>query len=393
MSLFHKDKKPEQVKSFTKVIVVQASPWGTDLHGTAVSYSDLYLKSFAVRSVTDFIARHVSRYHPRSYQVDSTGEHPLSNDAVADLFRNPATGVSRHELMRHLALGVMVTGNSYAPLLTDGEGRVRGITPTGAQVSLKREGGGPPEKYLLQTGFAEPTKVDPKNILHCRTWSPTDPFVGASPLDSLRTLLAEERAAGDARTRMWLRGLRRDGVIEQHIETRPLSDEARSSYLIDIEDAIGGTGADPMPLMLEPGHTWKDSSFSPEEAQFAEARNLTLRAVAGCYGLPAQLVNAEGRNLRTGWREVEQALGPWANLIESAVNSQLVPRLYPGQAPGRIRVRFESPAPLTDNEIGQTLDSAVKSGRITPDEARAVTGLPPIAGGDRLYPQPGATPA
>jgi HK97 family phage portal protein len=389
MSIF----KRNQPATKARVIVVQATPWGTDLHGKAVSYSNLYTTSFAVRSVADFIARHVSRYQPRSYQVDSTGERPLTSDLVANLFRSPAPGISRHELMRHLALGVMISGNAYAPLLVDGDGRVRGITPTAAQVSLKREQGGPPQAYELFTGLVSPTKVKPEDMLHVRTWNPGDPFVGASPLDSLRSLLAEERAASSARERMWLRGLVKDGVIEVDELARDMSDEARESYMVDIEDALAGS-KDIRPMLLLPGHRWKESAFSPKEAEFAEARNLTLRMVAGAYGLPPQLVGAEGRNIRTGWREIETALAPWANLIESAVNAQLVPRLYGEQAVnGRIRVRFESPAPITDNEIGLTLDSAVKSGRLTPDEARAVTGLPPADGGDKLYPPPGAVPA
>jgi HK97 family phage portal protein len=294
--------------------------------------------------------------------------------------------------MRHLALGVMVTGNSYAPLLVDSEDRVRGIVPTAAQVSLKRGQGGPPKQYELMTGLAEPVRVKPENMLHCRTWNPVDPFVGASPLDSLRTLLAEERAAGVARERMWLRGLIKDGIIEQHLEAKPLSDSGRESFLIDLQDWLSEFD-EVRPALLEPGMTWKESSFSPKEAEFSEARQLTLRLVAGAYGLPAQLVGAESRNNRTAWREIEVALGPWVNLVESAVNAQLVPRLYPGQATGRIRVRFESPAPLTDNEIGLTLDGAVKAGRVTPDEARAVTGLSPIAGGNRLYPPPGSVSA
>ncbi len=136
---------------------------------------------------------------------------------------------------------------------------------------------------------------------------------------------------------------------------------------------------------------WKDSAFSPQEAQFAESRSLTLRLVAGAFGLPPQLVGAEPRNSRTAWREVEMALGPWVNLVESAVNAQLVPRIYGQQAAGgRIRVRFEGPAPVTDAEIGSTLDAAITNSRMSPKEARLVTGLPPTEGGDRIIIKPGA---
>lgn len=393
MAFWSKTKKPEQSeRAKSRVIVIESAPAGLVLHGTYVSHEEIYRTSPSVRACVDWVARNVAQYHLETHMVDALGERPLERDRLRALFNDPAPGVSRFQLLEHLTLGMLLSGNSYAPLLTDSEGTVKGITPTGATVALRREQSGPPLSYELQTGLAKPVVVKPADMLHVRASTTTDPFIGRSPLEAMQGLIAEERASIAAREQMWRRGLRRDGVIEQDQYASRMSDEALESFMIDASDALSGDTPG-RPFVLIPGMKWKDAAFSPEEAQYNEARSLTLRLVAGILGIPPQIVGAEARNTRTAYREIEVALSPWVSRVESAINAQLVPRLYGDQAAGgRIRARLVIPAPVTDNELGQTLDGAARNGRLTANETRAIVGLPPITGGDMLYPPPGSVP-
>jgi HK97 family phage portal protein len=370
------------------VVVITSPPGGVALNGTATSYAALYRTSSMVRSVVDWIARGCARYDVVT--VDEAGE-PLKPgaDRVAQLFRQPAPGVSRFELLEYLAVSLCTSGNAYAPLLVDAEGDVQGITPTAATVSLERPNGGPPSKYILQT-VNGPEDVAPEDLVHVRLANVGDPWLGLSPLDSLRTLLSEEQSASEQRGAFWKRSLRKDGVIEQAVDAPRMSDEARESFITDLETALAGAQGAATPLVLEPGMSFKDISFTARELEYVAARQQALALVCGAYGVPAQLVAATTENVRAASAMYEEVLGPWVERIESAFTTQLVPRLYGSD---RVFVRLLQPAPITDKDTGAVLDAGVKAGRLTANEARKVTGLPPLEGGDTLTPAAPGGPA
>jgi HK97 family phage portal protein len=380
-SLFGRKARPPTV-----VVVRTAPSSGVALFGTAVSYVELYKRSFAVRAVVDWIARGLARFEPIT--VDDAGEQ-LKRDLVAELFRRPAPGVSRFELLEHIGVELCATGNSYSPLMFDAEGTVRGITPTAATVMLERPNGGPPSKYVLQT-TGGPVDVAPDQMLHVRLANPQDPWLGLSPLDSLRSLLAEEEAAAAERQGLWKNSLRKDGIIEQDVNAPRMSDEARESFLTDIEQALSGAENTQTPGLLEPGMRWRDTAWSPKEAEYVSARQQSLGLVCGVFGVPSQLVAASTENIRAASAQYEEVLGPWVERIEAALTTQLVPKLY---GEDRVQVKLRQPVPIVDKDAGGVLDGAVKSGRLTANEARAVTGLPPIEGGDQLTPAAAGAPA
>jgi phage portal protein BeeE len=136
--------------------------------------------------------------------------------------------------------------------------------------------------------------------------------------------------------------------------------------------------------------SFKDISFTARELEYVAARSQALALVCGAYGVPAQLVAATTENVRAASAMYEEVLGPWVERIESAFTTQLVPRLYGAD---RVFVRLLQPAPITDKDTGAVLDAGVKAGRLTANEARKVTGLPPLEGGDTLTPAAPGGPA
>jgi phage portal protein BeeE len=143
-------------------------------------------------------------------------------------------------------------------------------------------------------------------------------------------------------------------------------------------------------LVLEESMKFNDGSrISPADAAFIEGREQVLRAVAAAYGIPHQLVNTASENLGAAARLVESTLAPYVELIQGALNAQLTDELWGSQAVfGRVRIELVQPTSLTDRDAITTLSEAVKSGWLSPNEARSVVALPTIDGGDRLSPAP-----
>lgn len=352
--------------------VIQAPPRGTDLHGRARGYDDLYGSSHAVRTVVDWLGRNLARYRVLTFR----GEDPVTDDRAADLLR-----ANRFVLLRHLASATALTGNGYAPLVLDAEGRVRGVSPTSAHVGLERPSGGVPDRYVLQTGAADPVKIEVADMVHVKLWNPTDPFLGKSPLDSLRHLLAEDEAASRDRRHFWTNSARPYGWFQEGLDGF-LSDEALESWRLDWEDAHAGEN-EFTPAIVPKQLTYNEGKrLSPADAQFVEGRTQVLRLAAAALGIPPQLVGAETENFPGATRAIEECLAPYAKLVEAELNAKLAPRIYDDPA---VEIKLVPPAPLTDRDIGQTLDAAVKAGRMTPNEARKVVGLPDHPDGDGLY--------
>jgi HK97 family phage portal protein len=136
------------------------------------------------------------------------------------------------------------------------------------------------------------------------------------------------------------------------------------------------------------GRDWQFTPIAvkPEESQFIETAKLNVAAIARVFGIPPEMIAGEAGNSLT-YASVEMrgidfltfGVRPWLVRLETAIGS-LLPR---GQF-----IRFNPGGLLkaTTKESYEALEIGIRSGLLTPNEARAKQDLPPLPGGDQLAP-------
>jgi HK97 family phage portal protein len=130
--------------------------------------------------------------------------------------------------------------------------------------------------------------------------------------------------------------------------------------------------------------TFTRIAVAPEESQFVESQKMNVAAIARIYGCPPEMIASEAGNSLT-YASVEMrgidfltfGVRPWLVRVETAIGA-LLPR---GQF-----IRFNPGGLLkaTTKESYEALEIGIRSGLLTPNEARAKQDLPPLAGGNQL---------
>lgn len=371
------------------IITTSAPPYLLLSGGALATYDSLYRTSAPVRAVVDFLALNLAQIPLAMFLRTVNGRERLGpRDPIVGLIRQPNARTSGFEFRRDLATDLAVAGNAYALKVRDPAGALLSLVRVRpSAVSIQRNSDTEATAYRVQfTGGGK--NYDPSDVWHLRTYS-EDGIVGVSPLESLRAVLAEDDAAVKNREMFWRNFARAAGWILRPLEAPTLSDEARSRLRVDLENVYTGEANAGRVGVLDEGMTFDDASVSPRDAEYTEARRLTMQIVCSVYGIPLQLMSGDNRNLDAAQRGLlTNSLAPWLSLIEEATNRDLVVDVHGEQAVfGRIfaehileektRGSFAQQAEILQRASGG-------SAWMTPNEIRALLNLPPVEGGDQL---------
>jgi HK97 family phage portal protein len=219
-------------------------------------------------------------------------------------------------------------------------------------------------------------------------YDPTDTRKGVSPIESLRTILAEEYAAMEARAALWDRGALAAGVITRPADAPEWADPARKRFESDwAAYMLAGPKSGSSPV-LEDGMEWKTAGYSPRDAQYVESRKLTREEVAAAYHIPPSLVglldNATFSNVADEHKQVYvDTLGPWTVSTEAEIGTQLVGEFHDET---KVYVEFNVNAKLKGDfeTTAAVVQATVGAPIMTPNEGRGRLNLPAIEGGDEL---------
>lgn len=137
-------------------------------------------------------------------------------------------------------------------------------------------------------------------------------------------------------------------------------------------------------LVLGDGADIKPIGMSNTDAQLVALSRMSTEKAAQIVGLPSTLLGAVDKSMDA--KPLEQVMAEWLKFgfggllgrIESALEAD--PDIYPGPSsrPGFMTEGFIRGDLITEDTI---LHNKVQSGRWTPDEARAVEGMPPLPDG------------
>ena len=297
--------------------------------------------------------------------------------------RKPNRYQTRLEFFETMMLNLALHGNAYAKISRVG-GEIKALLPLmTAQVtpSLLADG-----SIVYQ--YEADGNVDvyaEESIWHIKLYG--NGIVGKSPLAFGRNIMGIAQAAEQAVTKIYTNGGKRSGVLSLD---RLLTPEQRTQVRENFSTLT--TGTDDRLMVLEMGMTFEPVSMSPADIELLASRRYQLEEICRWFGVPSVLVNDTSGS--TTWGSgIEQLvsgfyklnLRPYLERFESSISCNLLSaeeaRIYEAE------FDFEG---LLRSDLKSRLEayrSGVQGTILTPNEVRAMEGLPRMDGGDELLSQ------
>ena len=395
----------------------QSTPWGDWDAGSLKSWSgetvtagsamQLLTVYGCVRLITDSIA---------TLPVDT---FRLAGDLKTEIpkpswLESPTVDLDFTSWCTQVLSSLLLHGNAYVIVVRfpDGRGISELIPLDPCQVTVYREGG----RKAYRIGLAK----FPGEIVHIKGLMLPGSDVGCSPVEYARQSIGLGLATAKYGSEYFESEGNMPGVIEMPGRAQPetmrmVAESWRRRR------SKGGRG---LPGMLQEGATWKPTGVTNEQAQFLATRQFTAAEIAGqmfmvdptelgigVMGQSLTYANLEQRNTRF----IRVALTPWIVRLERMLTTLLMDssafvrfnvdgflrsdaltRAQSYEVLSGIGVLtideirdLEDRGPLSDEDKKQSrawqevgLPALVSGGLMTPNEARAQLGLPPVTGGD-----------
>ena len=367
------------------------------INGLGGSYAGMYKRQPSIRSVVDLIASQCAELTPKTYEkvprspVLPSGRLEVGDHPMAELLYDPRPGQDTYGFYYATFADIEVFDvaiwRKIRPARSAPPGALQRV-PNGALNPYRDPVTLEIEYWTTSTG----ERIAPEDLVVFWGYDPLANFSSTPPMETLRQLLSDEMAAQANRGGMWRKALRKDGIIERDKDAPKMSDEARESFLIDLEDALAGADNTSRPAMLEPGMHWQDTTWSPREMEYISARRLTRVEVCSAYRVPPSAVAAhlQGKEMDEETIKIlnQFTLPPRLARVESTIRAQLLPEFE--KVPSRrklVYVEFNLGTKLRGSfeDTAAIMASLAGGPVITVNEARARLNMPPIPGGDDIF--------
>jgi HK97 family phage portal protein len=225
------------------------------------------------------------------------------------------------------------------------------------------------------------------NILHLKTFNPSNDYYGMSPLEAAAYGVDVHNAASNWNKSLFDNAARPSGALiyEPKEGSSTLSNDQFTRLKHEMEENFQGSRNAGRPLLLEGGLKWQQIAFSPADMDFINAKHVSAREIALAFGVPPMLLSIPGDNTYSNYREANRALWrtavlPCVEKIITALNIWLLPLFEAGL---RLEIDLDSIVELSSDREAywQRIGAA---DFMTINEKRAAVGLKSVAGGDEL---------
>lgn len=351
-------------------------------------YGAIWKTQGAVRTVVDFLGRNIASLGLHQFRrVSDTDRERLTDTELSRLLARPNPGTTRYRLLDALVRDLGIYDRAYWAKMKGQGGKYLLRLPP-AMVTPVGDSWLWPEAFELKGTRGK--KVFPADqVVHFRGYSPDGDLGGQPAIESLRRVLAEEYEAGRMRENTLRNGARVSGYLERPVGAPAWSEQAadrfrnswRSQY------AGGGPNAGGTPI-LEDGMKFVPASQTAEQLQYVEARKLTREEVAAAFFIPPTMVgimdSATFSNIKEQHKHLYQdTLGPWLSMIVEELALQLVPD-FPDSLDTYLEFNMAEKLRGSFEEQAGQIQTSVGGPWMTRNEARALSNLPAIEGGDEL---------
>jgi HK97 family phage portal protein len=353
------------------------------------AYGALWRSQPQVRTVTTFLGRNIAQLGLHVFRrVGDNERRRLTDHAAARTIAQPNPLTTRYDWVDRLVLDLAIYDNAYQLKVRRADGGVSLLRLPPRRTSPTGDNWWAPDGYEV-VGARDKRRFRPDEVIHFHGYNPDDDRVGVSPLETLRRVLAEEWAAAGYREQFWNNGARISGYLSRPADAGDWDDDTRQRFVDEWREIYTGQGAGAggTPI-LEDGMTYSAASFSPEQAQYIEARKLTREEVTAAYHIPAPFVgileHATFSNITEQHKNLYQdTLGPYLQMITQRLELGLLVDL-PDTADVYLEFNLDEKMRGSFEEQAAVLQTATGGPWLTRNEARARQNLPPVDGADEL---------
>lgn len=289
----------------------------------------------------------------------------------------------KRTLMRHCLLN----GNAYAVIEWGKDGQPKSLHPYPPQAVTVNQIGDHRYTYTVTGSYSGKSKTYLQHeVLHLR-YATDDGFMGRSPITQCRETLglglAQQRHGAS---------IMKDGMMAAGVITLPtgkwLDGTEGAKALKAIDRYRGARNAGKVPL-LEGGMQYEKLGMSNQDAEWLASRRMTIEDVGRMFNVSPIFLQEYSNSTYSNFSEASRAfltmtIRPWLTNFEQQIKAAL---LVESSIPGvRYQMEFDSADLLRSNpqERFQSYETAIKSGVMSPNEAREREGLSPREGGDEF---------
>ena len=350
----------------------------------------LYATQANLHAVVSFLADSVAQLPLKVYLRKGETERERDRTSpIARLLYRPNADQTAYEFWNAIMMELLLMGVATFWILPDTEsdsGYQLRIIPREWIIDTERKTNYAPDELRITAGTGGYIDIPRTEFVQFRMYSPGNPGGYQSPISALKQTLREQIQADKFRTEIWRSSGRFNAYVTRPANVQPWDDEARKRFVTAFREAWGqgGSNAGKMPL-LEDGMEIKPYQFNAQQAQYAEAKQLSREDVAAAYHVNPSLIwhtttqtyASSKDNARALYAE---CLGPILQMLQQRVNAFLLPLV--GADPSTY-VEFDLTEKLKGSfeERASILQSAVGGPWMTRDEARADNNLPPLPDG------------
>jgi HK97 family phage portal protein len=353
-----------------------------DAFNTAQSadYAWIYASSPAVRTVVDVIARNVGQLDLRLYEEVSDSERqPKPEHPAALSLRYPNETTPSDKLIRSLFKDFLLFDNAYA-LLTEAPGNQLMFNRLPAHmVEVRGRSMFQAEGYRFR--LRDGTWIDfaPEQVLHWAGENPSDPRMGISRLDTLRSVIAEDAALQAAIVELANSGLTEPVWAFRPLEAPLMSNEAEQGLAEDLTNRIHARNR--KVIVTQEGTDLRSFGVNPRDAQMLEIRRAAIEKVASVYGVPLGMVGLADNLEQAQSQFYADTLPPYCEEFTKMLNHRILVRVY-NWTDGCFEFNLDEKH-MGDDRLAALVSATGRPVMLT-DEARARLNLPPVDGGDEL---------
>jgi HK97 family phage portal protein len=313
-------------------------------------------------------------------RIKATGANPI----VGVLHDRVNDSLSSFDWRFHMMVAVLTEGRFVTVIERDGSGRPINLFPL-INATVKRDANGR-KKYTSGTGTQR--VYDQADVLDVAFMLRNDLLTHRSPLRQCAVAIGKAVNANKYGSKLF-----ENGGLPAFTLQGPFGSEKSATRASDnIADATKEAARKGGQVLAIPtGHKLDPLGFDPDKMQLVETQSFAVVEVARIYSLPptflqdlsrATFSNSEQQDLHL----VKHTLKRWIEQLEAEMNLKFFPRgssrIVEFNVDGLLRGDYK-----TRMEGNST---AIQTGQLTPNEARAMDNRESLGGGDKLYIQ-GAT--
>jgi len=370
-----------------------------DLYDYRHTYAEIYRTQPNVRICVDFLARNIAHVGLQVFRrVSDTDRVRLVDHDLARWLGKPNPATRRYRLIESLVSDLGIYFNAYWLKVrhrgADGRPAIGLVRLPPEQMEVK---GDLLPSHFERTVNGRVQRFELSEIVYFNGYNPLNPLMGLSPLETLRRILAEEEAAGDHRESFWRNAGRQDGLIEQALDAPAgkWNTQQKKDWREQWQSRFAGRAGAGQVAVLEPGWTFKTSSFSAKDSEYTVGGKLRREVCAAEYQIPQPFVgildHATFSNIKEQHKNLYQdCLGPWFEHIDQEIEGQL---LIDCEDQVDVYTEFNIGAKLAGSfeEQSNSLSVAVGKPYMKVNEARAKVNLPrdEDPASDEIAPQQG----